>query len=117
LTKIFNMAISNEFVLSEWKLARVTPLHKKGPWNLLNNYRPISILPVVRSKVFEKVLYEQLYDYLVTNNLLSHHQFGFRQFHSTASALLDRTNEWLLIWIVVSLIMQFSFTYKRHSTQ
>ena len=31
LTKIFNMAISNEFVLSEWKLARVTPLHKKGP--------------------------------------------------------------------------------------
>jgi hypothetical protein len=58
----------------------VTPLHKKGPRNLLNNYRPISILPVVISKVFEKVLYEQLYDYLVANNLLSHHQFGFRQF-------------------------------------
>jgi hypothetical protein len=87
--------ISNEFVLSEWKVSRVTPLHKKCPRNLLNNYRPISILPVV-SKVFEKVLYEQLYDYLVTNNLLSHHQFGFRQFHSTASALLDSTNEWFV---------------------
>jgi retron-type reverse transcriptase len=42
------------------------------------------------------VLYEQLYDYLVINNLLSHNQFGFRRFHSTASALLDSTNELLV---------------------
>ena len=62
---------------------------------MLNNYRPISILPIV-SKVFEKVLYGQLYDYFVVNNLLSQNQFGFRQFHSTASALLDSTNEWLI---------------------
>ena len=45
------------------------------------------------SKVFERILYEQLYDYFVGNNLLSHHQYGFRQFHSTASVLLDSTNE------------------------
>ncbi len=82
-------------VPSEWKSARVIPLHKKGPKNLLNNYRPISILPVI-SKIFEKVLYEQLYDYFISNNLLSPHQFGFRQFHSTASALLDSTNEWFI---------------------
>ena len=62
---------------------------------MLNNYRPISILPIV-SKVFEKVLYGQLYDYFVVNNLLSQNQFGFRQFHSTASALLDSTNEWFI---------------------
>jgi hypothetical protein len=80
LAKIFNRAITSDSVPSEWKAARVTPLHKKGPRNLLNNYRSISILPVV-SKVFEKVLYEQLYDYLVTNNLLSQHRFGFRRFH------------------------------------
>ncbi|CAB3992421.1 Hypothetical predicted protein, partial [Paramuricea clavata] len=95
LAKIFNRAITSESAPSEWKAARVTPLHKKGPRNLLNNYRPISILPVV-SKVFEKVLYEQLHDYLVTNNLLSQHQFGFRRSHSTASALLDSTNEWFV---------------------
>ena len=60
LTRIFNTAIYSETVPSEWKLARVIPLHKNGPRNMLNNYRPISILPVV-SKVFEKVLYGQLY--------------------------------------------------------
>ena len=95
LTKIFNRAISNESFPSEWKQARVVPLHKKGSRNLLNNYRPISILPAL-SKVFERILYEQLYDYFVGNNLLSHHQYGFRQFHSTASVLLDSTNEWFV---------------------
>ena len=95
LTKIFNKAIRNECVPHDWKIARVITLHKKGPRNLLNNYRPISILPIV-SKVFEKVLYEQLYNYLIANNLLSNKQFGFRRFHSTTSALLDSTNEWFV---------------------
>ena len=49
----------------------------------------------VISKIFEKLLYEQ-YDYFVSNNLLSDRQFGFRQFHSTASILLDSTNEWFI---------------------
>jgi hypothetical protein len=81
---------------------------------MLNNYRPISILPIV-SKVFEKVLYGQLYDYFVVNILLSQNQFGFRQFHSTASALLDSTNEWFINMvrgqfnIVVFLDLQKAF--------
>ena len=91
----FSQAIRNECVPHNWKIARVIPLHKKRPRNLLNNYRPISIHPIVR-KVFEKVLYEQLYNYLIANNLLSNKQFGFRRFHSTTSALLDSTNEWFV---------------------
>ena len=63
--------------------------------NLFNNYRPVSILSVI-NKVFEKLLYEQLYDSFVSNNLLSDRQFGFRQFHSTASNLLDTTNVWFI---------------------
>ena len=47
LTKIFNRAISNESFPSDWKQAKVVPLHKKGSRNLLNNYRPISILPAL----------------------------------------------------------------------
>ena len=70
----------------DWKIARVTHLHKKGHKNLLDNYRPISILP--------KLLQEQLYEYLSTYNLVSKHQFGFRRFHATMSTLLDCTNEW-----------------------
>ena len=39
-------------------------------------------------------MYEQLYEYFTTNNLLSEQQFGFRRFHSTSTALLDCTDEW-----------------------
>ena len=42
----------------------------------------------------EKLLYDQLYNYLSNFNLLSDNQFGFRKFHSTATALLDCTNNW-----------------------
>ena len=71
------MAIDTETFPSEWKIARVTPLHKNGPRNLLDNYRPISILPVI-SVIFEKILYEQLHEYLNAEDLSSKHQFGFR---------------------------------------
>ena len=64
-----NRAISNQSVPSEWKQTRVIPLHKNGSRNLLNNYRPGSILPAV-SKVFEQV-YEQLFNCFVENNLLA----------------------------------------------
>ena len=100
LTKIFNTAIYSETLNFDWKVARVILLHKSGLRNLFNNYRPVSILSTI-SKVFEKLVYEQLYDYFVSNNLLSDRQFGFRQLHSTqqpfhASTLLDSTNEWFL---------------------
>ena len=42
----------------------------------------------------KRILYNQLYDYLTANKLLSEHQFGFRKFHFTATALLDCTNSW-----------------------
>ena len=48
------------------------------------------------AKVFERIVYIQLYDYLDTNNLLSKYQPGFRPFHSTLCALLEATTEWFL---------------------
>ena len=44
----------------------------------------------------ERILYTQLNEYLSVNNLLSEHQVGFRKYHSTASALLDCTNDWYI---------------------
>ena len=93
MTNLFNSSIGMGIFPSEWKIARVVPLHMKGSRSVLDNYRPISILPVI-SKIFEKILYEQLYEYFTTNNLLSEQQFGFRRFHSTSTALLDCTDEW-----------------------
>ena len=55
LMQIFNRSIVSHVFPNEWKVARVNALQKKGPRNMLDNYRPISILPVV-SKVFERIL-------------------------------------------------------------
>jgi retron-type reverse transcriptase len=60
---------------------------------MLDNYRPMSILPVV-SKLMERIMYDQMYEYLNQNNLFSKHQFGFRPYHSTTTTLLNCMNEW-----------------------
>ena len=58
------------------------PLFKRGDVNQLNNYRPISLLPTI-SKVFENIIYSQLYTYFNENNLLTEQQYGFKAQHST----------------------------------
>ena len=91
--RFFNMSIDSNCFPYDWKTARVIPLFKKGQWSVLDNYRPISILLVV-SKIMERFLYNQIYDYFTRKQLLSKHQFCFRPLHYATSALLDCTNEW-----------------------
>ena len=80
----------------EWKSARITLLFKKaGSRSDPSNYRPISIIPVV-AKVFERIIYDQLYHYLSEHNLLSRYQSGFRSLHSTVTALIEATDNWSL---------------------
>ena len=74
-------------------MARVTPIFKNGQHNLPENYRLISVLPVI-SKIMERILYDQLYNYLTKFRILSDCQFGFRKSHSTTTALLECTSEW-----------------------
>ena len=93
LTYVFNNSILTCCFPFDWKMARLLPVYKKGPRSLPENYRPISILPVV-SKLMERIMYDQLYRYFSENSILSKQQFGFRDFYSTASALLDSTNCW-----------------------
>ena len=68
-----------------FKISKITPLFKKGDVSLLSNYRPISLLPTI-SKIFERILYNQLYEYFNSNNLLAEQQYGFRTNHSTEYA-------------------------------
>ena len=77
------------------KVAKIAPVHKSGDKDQLNNYRPISVLPTV-ARVFEKIIYGQLYEYFMTNKLLGNQQFGFRSLHSTALALSKSTSNWWL---------------------
>jgi hypothetical protein len=53
LTFIFNLSLTTGIYVDEWKQARVTPIYKSGDKRLCENYRPISVLPIV-SKAFEK---------------------------------------------------------------
>ena len=62
---------------------------------MLDNYRPISILPIV-SKLIERILYNQLSNYLKKESILSEYQFGFRSRHSTTTTLIDCSNEWYI---------------------
>ena len=68
------------------KTANVIPIHKKGDPTNLNNYRPISLLPVI-SKVFEKILNAQL-TAVIDNGFIDENQFGFRINHSTEDAVI-----------------------------
>ena len=96
LCQIFNKSVVTGIFPDEWKNSRITPVFKNaGKRTDPSNYRPISIIPVV-AKVFERIIYDQLYKYLAVNNLLSSHQSGFRSFHSTVTALLEATDSWSL---------------------
>ena len=70
----------------ELKIGNITPIHKKGNEQLLENYRPISTLPIF-GKIFEKLIYSRLYSYFTSNGILNDKQFGFRKNHSTSHAL------------------------------
>ena len=72
------------------KTANVTPLHKKESKLDFMNYRPISLLSVL-SKVYEKLIYKRIYEYLNRYNFIYDKQFGFRRNYSTNHALISIT--------------------------
>ena len=88
LTHIFNLSLCTGNFLSKLKLARVTPLYKSGDIADMNNYRPISVLPIL-SKLFEKIVYAHIYEYLIKYKLIHPNQSGFRSKHSCVTALTN----------------------------
>ena len=73
------------------------PLFKKNDPHIFDNYRPISLLSSI-SKTFEKVVFNQVYEYFTNNELFYNSQYGFRKLHSTEYAsleLVDRISQYL----------------------
>ena len=89
---IFKNILETSVYPDLWKLANVTPVHKKGNKQLVKNYRPISLLPIC-GKIFEKIVFNNLYTYLNGNGLLTKNQSGFRPGDSTINQLLFLVNE------------------------
>ena len=88
LTLIFNLSIRTGVYPSNLKIAKVIPIFKKGDPSSVNNYRPISILSTI-NKIFEKILYTRIINYINKSNLLYKYQYGFRKNHSTEHALTE----------------------------
>ena len=93
LAMIFNASLETGIFPDIWKLARVTPMYKSGQTSNLSNYRPISVLSVL-SRLLEKLVHDQLYDFCKTNDSLSKNQFAFRKLHSTITSMLNITETW-----------------------
>ena len=91
LIHLINISLHYGIFPDRLKQAVITPIHKQGNRHIVDNYRPISVLSVF-SKIFEKLMYQQLYNYLIQNNILYLHQYGFQQGHSTDHALIAVTN-------------------------
>ena len=92
LTHVINKSLKEVVFPSELKLAKVVPIFKAGTTNKITNYRPISVLSFF-SKVFEKIIYHKLIDFLDHNDILYCYQFGFRQRHSTQQAIITLVNK------------------------
>ena len=76
LTDIFNFSLETKVFPDDFEVGKVAPVYKFGDKDDLNNYRPISVLPTV-ARVFEKILYGQVYDHFTSNKLLGNQQLHF----------------------------------------
>ena len=92
LMLIFKKPIRSSYYPDIWKKSNIIPVHKKNDKRLVNNYRPISLLPVF-GKIFEKIIFNKIYNYLSKWNLLNPNQSGFRPSDSCINQLIAITHE------------------------
>ena len=92
ITKLLNLSIATNEFPNIWKCAKVTALFKAGNHTSPSDYHPISILPTL-SKILERAVHYQFYQYLNQHNLLNEKQFGSRPKHSTVNAISSFADE------------------------
>ena len=93
LAMILNSSLENGIFPDIWKLARVTPIIKSRVKKEVNNYRPISIISVF-SRILERIVHDQILNFILENNFLTKDQSAFRKLHSTITSLIGTTDYW-----------------------
>ena len=88
LSIIFKNCLQSTSFPNNWKKSNVVPIHKKGDKQLLQNYQPVSLLPIC-GKIFERIIFNPIFEYLKKNSLLCPNQSGFRPFDSCENQLLS----------------------------
>ena len=76
----------------EWKKANLVPVYKKDDKQCLENYRPVSLLPIC-DKSFEKLIFNEMFMFFNENNLISQKQSGFKPGDSCLNQLISITHE------------------------
>ena len=90
--KIFKTSFEEAIFPEKIKIAKVSPSFKKGDKENVENYRPISILPIF-SKVLQRIMYNRLYEYFMNNSLLHKNQLGFQINNSTEHIIFQFTRD------------------------
>ena len=103
ITYLCNLSFCTGIVPDELKIAKVVPIYKSGLSSNFTNYRPVSVLCSF-SKIYERLVYNRLINYLYLNDMLYKYQFGLREKHSTKLALI------LLLDKITSAIENNEFT-------
>lgn len=88
LTKIINDSFESGCYPNGLKTARVTPIFKSGSRSSVENYRPISVLPILNN-IMERTIYNRLIDFLDRHKVLYNYQYGFRSKCGTSTALTE----------------------------
>lgn len=97
ITHLINLCISTSSYPDELKTGIIRPIHKKGPYNDIDNYRPITILPSI-DKIVERYIGNEINNFLSSNNIINKKQFGFQKGRNTTqllSAFSDEVNKHL----------------------
>ena len=89
---IFEQSLKENKFPEVWKKANIVPVHKKEDKNLIKNYRPVSLLPIF-SKIYERVIYNALFNYFKDNKLFTPSQSGFLPGDSCIAQLLSIIHE------------------------
>ena len=119
-TLIINQSLLIGIFPDRLKIAKAIPLYKKEDESILDNYGPISHLPAF-SKIFEKIVHEQLTDYFTRHKLFFDGQYGVRKKHSTELATIELVDRILsdidnkLLPVVVFMDLSKAFDTLDHS--
>ena len=91
VTYLFNLSVRTTIYPKKWKEALVIPIPKSGNLSQVQNYRPISLLPIP-GKLLEKLVHTQISNYLEDISFLVEEQHGFRKNHSTVHSVGQLTS-------------------------
>ena len=89
---IFNRCLETGMFPNDWKKGNVVPAFKKGDKQILKNYRSISLLPVC-GKIFEKLIFNEMFKFFIENDLITPNQSGFKPGDSCINQLLSITHD------------------------